>query len=91
MTGIRFRMTEEQHAALAEAAAANHRSIQKEIEHRVFGARDDSHRAATIRQADELLGDSDFSAPRGGVRIQSGKRFSGPDLKPVSKPKATRR
>lgn len=38
MPTLNFRMTQEQHAALTAAAAAAGRSLQKELEHRVFGA-----------------------------------------------------
>jgi hypothetical protein len=36
MPSVNFRMTDEQHAALVADAAANDRSIQREIAHRVF-------------------------------------------------------
>lgn len=110
MPSINLRLNEEQHRALQVEAMAHGRSLQKHILHRLFASQPISPdaaakitlsemqraQAAALKQADDVLGDTDFSAPRGGVKIPKepmvvsttlGDRrpFRGPDLKPSEK------
>ena len=89
MPSVNLRLTDEQHARLVEDAAANERSLQREIIHQLF-----SYIRTPTLPSGAL---ADFRPARTQPEIEAaatrpvgGKRFSGPDLKPSEKKAAKR-